>query len=179
MQVEGSEQDILEKRFYVLRDELIGKLKKSFESSTDNYGGLATRVVSNEWDGGDEALLIDNEGKWSGKSMMMGWEIGLNPPINRLLEIYADIKDPEYLLLNDEEREAERIFFDSEPESTSLLLILNRNPDEQRIVDDFHSRRNAVEEEWESKKNAFINEHKKRLLQGFIGALEQTIEDWL
>lgn len=85
-----------ETKFNVVRDELVKQIGITYAERLQQYAGVEIRVISNEWDGGSQALLLGSDGEWSSKLDMMGWDIGENPDIDTLIRNYAEIKDESY-----------------------------------------------------------------------------------
>lgn len=177
-------QSDLEVRFGALQGELIAQINTTYQESLQEYKGVVVRVVTNEWDSGSQALLLGSDGKWSGKMDMMGWDIG-EPSLDDLLEDYAEIKDPEFDALKHEEYEAEETYTKSaSPEVNRIMDIRIRSrgkeevhlsPGEQSLLDAYHEGREALEEEWRTKRQAYVTENKGRLLQGFVAEMERVL----
>lgn len=81
-----------EQRFIGLQNELIRQINITYPPQED-HPGVVIRVVSNEWDGGSQALMLGSDGEWGGKFDMMGWSIGNSPRVDLLIRAYAQIKD--------------------------------------------------------------------------------------
>ena len=99
--------ETLEVRFRQVEAELISKIPPNTV-----YG-----VESSEWLGGSFGLFINDRGKWSGKCDMMGYEIGMHPPLkelaNELRDIIRDslnmLKDPKHWKPTDREGKDEAL----------------------------------------------------------------------
>lgn len=86
----------LDEQFAALKKELVQQIMITYHEGVMHYRGIYIRVVSNERDGGDQALLLDSNGIWSGKCGMGGFEMGEDPSTDSLIEEYAEIQDDEY-----------------------------------------------------------------------------------
>ena len=100
----------LETKFVALKGELIKQIGITYQENLQQYAGVVIRVLTNEWDGGSQALMLGSDGKWGGKMDMMGWDIGESPSTDTLIREYAEIKDEGYqaIRLSDDD-EAEEV----------------------------------------------------------------------
>src|SRR3989344_3658955 len=100
----------LETKFVALKGELIKQIGITYQEDLQQYVGVVIRVLTNEWDGGSQALMLGSDGKWGGKMAMMGWDIGESPSTDTLIREYAEIKDEGYqaIRLSDDD-EAEEV----------------------------------------------------------------------
>lgn len=97
MRKDGEPKKNLETRFNAVQDEVVKHLQLDHEQNAPEYAGVYMTIVAKKWEGGrSQALILSSNSEWSGKSDMMGWPIGKNPPIGRLIEEYAEITDEEY-----------------------------------------------------------------------------------
>lgn len=100
-----------EARYFATKDELVKQMAITYQESLQQYSGVVIRILTNEWDGGSQTLMLGSDGKWGGKMDMMGWDIGENPDTSILIREYAEIKDKEYQAIrfpDDEVEEAKR-----------------------------------------------------------------------
>ncbi len=95
-------------RFKTAKKDLVGEIKRNFKRGHKNTS-VVIRVVSNEQDGGSQALCISDKGVWEGKVQMMGYSIGKNPRIEDLIREYADIKDQTFSALFFSEQDEEAV----------------------------------------------------------------------
>ncbi len=107
---EKSEQAVLEERFKETQKTLVDEIKRNFKRGHKNTS-VVIRVVSNEQEGGSQALCLTDKGSWEGKVQMMGYSIGKKPFMGDLLREYADIKDAEF----------QQIFFSEQDEEAVAL----------------------------------------------------------
>ena len=73
---------------------------------------MVIRVLTNERDGGSQALMLGSDGKWGGKMDMIGYDIDESPDTDILIREFAAIKDEAYqaiqFLADDDKGEATR-----------------------------------------------------------------------
>lgn len=97
-----------EERFKTAKTNLVNEIKRNFKRGHRDTS-VVIRVVSNEWDGGSQALCISDKGAWEGKVQMMGYSIGKKPYIMDLVREYADIKDPDFSAIFFSEQDEEAV----------------------------------------------------------------------
>lgn len=97
-----------EERFKTAKTNLVNEIKRNFKRGHRDTS-VVIRVVSNEWDGGSQALCISDKGVWEGKVQMMGYSIGKKPYIMDLVREYADIKDPDFSAIFFSEQDEEAV----------------------------------------------------------------------
>lgn len=177
----------LEVRFAGLQHELIAQIGTTYQEDLQKYKGVVVRIVSNEWDGKSEALLLGSDGKWSGKMDMMGWNIGEKPQLNELLEDYAEIKEPDFQRIKDEEYKAEMAYsHGASPEVDRIMdMRINKRganevkltPEEQTLLDAYHEGRETLEQEWKVKKQTYVTKNRIRLSEGLFGEMERVLKE--
>ena len=102
----------LETRFTALKDELVKRIGMTYQEHLQHHSGVVIRVLTNERDGGSQALMLGSDGKWGGKMDMIGYDIGESPDTDILIREFAAIKDEAYqaiqFLADDDKGEATR-----------------------------------------------------------------------
>jgi hypothetical protein len=86
-------QQTQEQRFISLSEEIVMQLRKTCHPES---GGQYVNIIKTETSGGTRALILTSEGSWDGRVQMMGWQIGTNPDIDRVIEEYASVGDENY-----------------------------------------------------------------------------------
>lgn len=93
---EKEPQKNLDVQFEEASRELLKQIRKTYKKEIRNTAGVLVRVVTNEFDGGMQSLLLTSGGSWEAKFMMSGYSLGKKPGVDRLIQEYAEIKDKDY-----------------------------------------------------------------------------------
>lgn len=126
-----------ETRFKSAKTDLVNEIKRNFKRGHRNTS-VVIRVVSNEQDGGSQALCISDKGVWEGKVQMMGYSLGKKPHITDLVREYADIKDPNFSAIFFSEQDEEAVALKQErylTENKERLLMGLVSEMEARIAE--------------------------------------------
>ncbi len=78
-----------EQRFIFLTEEIVKQLK----NIPTEYKGISATISRKDLEGGTRALYLDSDGKWSGRTQMMGY---LLFDTNSVISEYASINDEDY-----------------------------------------------------------------------------------